>query len=99
MGLMKFDNTNSLVVLDDQSNSKKFNSFKNIETVNPRIESYFPIRGTVEIGLGKKTFNIEAENASYDRDWDWDANPDGPPKIMRKFSLIFLEKCFFLTID
>ena len=58
MDLMKFDNTNSLVVLDDQSNSKKFNSFQNIETVNPRIESYFPIRGTVEIGLGKKKFNI-----------------------------------------
>ena len=86
---MKFDDTNSLVVLDDQSNSKKFNSFKNIETVNPIIDSYFPTRGTVEIGLGKKKFDIEAENPSYNRDWDWDANPDGPPKDNEEIFLIF----------
>ena len=92
---MKFDDTNSLVVLDDQSNSKKFNSFKNIETVNPRIESYFPIRGTVEIGLGKKKFDMEAENRSYDRDWDWDANPDGPPKDDEEIFSDFFGEMFF----
>jgi len=95
MDLMKFDNTNSLVVLDDQSNSKKFNSFENIETVNPRIESSFPTRGTVEIGLGKKKFNMEAENASYDRDWDWDANPDGPPKDNEEIFSDFFGEMFF----
>ena len=92
---MKFDDTNSLVVLDDQSNSKKFNSFKNIETVNPIIDSYFPTRGTVEIGLGKKKFDIEAENPSYNRDWDWDANPDGPPKDNEEIFSDFFSEMFF----
>jgi len=95
MVLMKFDNTNSLVVLDDQSNSKKFESFKNIETVNPKIDSSFPTKGTVKIGSGKKVFNMEAENPSYKIDWDWDSEPDGPPKDDEEIFTDFFGEMFF----
>ena len=46
---MKYTDTDTLVVLDDQSFSKKFKSFRNIESVLPRIDNYVPIKGDIFI--------------------------------------------------
>ncbi len=81
---MKYHDTESLVVLEDQSNSKKFKSFRDIETALPVVRSYFPIKGEVLIKEGTKSFELEPENPSYKVEWwtedMWDSQPEGPPK-------------------
>lgn len=89
---MRYTDTDALVVLDDLSNSKKFKSFKNIEKVSIDVHSYFPITGSVEIQSGSIDFT--PDNPSYNIDWDWDVNPEGPPKDDEEIFADFFEEMF-----
>ena len=51
---MRYVDTNSLIVIDDKSNSKKFKSFRDIETVLPHVNYSIPIRGGIAIKDGNK---------------------------------------------
>jgi len=89
---MRYTDTDALVVLDNLSNSKKFKSFKNIEKVSIDVHSYFPITGSVEIQSGSIDFT--PDNPSYNIDWDWDVNPEGPPKDDEEIFADFFEEMF-----
>jgi|TARA_B100001964_G_C14169636_1_gene570822 hypothetical protein len=95
---VKYHDTESLVVLDDQSNSKKFKSFRDIETALPVVRSYFPIKGEVLIKEGTKSFELEPENPSYKVEWwtedMWDSQPEGPPKDNDEIFADFFDELF-----
>jgi hypothetical protein len=84
---MKYHNTDSLVVIDDQSNSKKFKSFRNIETVSTVIKRYIPIKGKVLIKEGSQSFEIENENSEYWTDdmWNMDTSRWDKEEIFLSF--------------
>ena len=81
---MKYVDTSTLIVIDDKSNSKKFKSFRDIETVQPHVKHSIPIVGKIAIKDGTKMLELEPDNPSYRvEEWTdemWDTNPEGPPK-------------------
>ena len=91
-----YKNTDSLVVIDDKSNSKKFRKFRNIESVYPVVDKFLPIEGEILINGATETLKIEPENASYNMEWDWDINPDGPPKDKEEIFADFFGELFYL---
>ena len=92
---MKYTDTDTLVVLDDQSFSKKFKSFRNIESVLPRIDNYVPIKGDIFIKDRKTKISLEPDNPSWNLDWDWEVNDEGPPKDKEEIFNDFFGELFF----
>tara|TARA_Y100000591_G_C21658974_1_gene606785 strand:+ start:45 stop:863 length:819 start_codon:yes stop_codon:yes gene_type:complete len=92
---MKYTDTDTLVVLDDQSFSKKFKSFRNIESVLPRIDNYVPIKGDIFIKDRKTKISLEPDNPSWNLDWDWEVNDEGPPKDKEEIFHDFFGELFF----
>ena len=93
---MKYTDTDSLVVLDDQSFSKKFKSFRNIEGVTPKIYEYTPIKGDIFIKDGKTKISLEPDNPSWKIEWDYSIDdPSGPPKDKEEIFSDFFQELFF----
>ena len=97
---MRYVDTSSLIVIDDKSNSKKFKSFRDIETVLPHVNYSIPIRGEIAIKDGTKILDLEPDNPSYrvegwDDDEMWDINPEGPPKDNEEIFSDFFNELFF----
>ena len=96
---MRYVDTNSLIVIDDKSNSKKFKSFRDIETVLPHVNYSIPIRGGIAIKDGNKMLELEPDNPSYRvegwTDEMWDTNPEGPPKDNEEIFSDFFNELFF----
>ena len=93
---MKYTDTDSLVVLDDQSYSKKFKSFRNIESVLPEIKKYVPIEGDIFIKDGKIKLSLEPDNPSWKIEWDdLMDDPEGPPKDNDEIFHDFFGELFF----
>lgn len=96
---MKYVNTTSLIVIDDKSKSKKFKSFRDIETVLTHVNYSIPIRGEIAIKDGTKRLELDPENPSYKvegwTDEMWDINPEGPPKDNEEIFSDFFNELFF----
>ena len=96
---MKYTDTNSLIVVDDMSNSKKFKSFRDIETVLPIVNYSIPMSGGIKIKDGSKMLELEPDNPSYRVEWwtddMWDTNPEGPPKDNEEIFQDFFSELFF----
>lgn len=91
---MKYTDTDSLVVLDDQSKSKKFKSFRNIETVLPVIDNYVPLRGNICINHAKKEIPLLPNNPSWEIEWDYDVDEGNPPKDNEEIFYDFFGEIF-----